>query len=76
MNTRSVTELTELRKQADSLILAVWNDVEEKYNDLPEDMKRKKAMEYGLIYVFRKNEISRLSVFEQAPLTLSMTGGA
>lgn len=76
VNNRSVTELTELRKQADSLILAVWNEVEEKFNDLPEDMKRKKAMEYGLIYVFRKNEISRLSVFGQAPLTLSMTGGA
>lgn len=75
-NNRSVTELTELRKQADSLILAVWNEVEEKFNDLPEDMKRKKAMEYGLIYVFRKNEISRLSVFGQTSLTLSMTGGA
>lgn len=71
MNSRSMGELNEMRKQADNLVLSVWNEVEEKFKDLPDEMKRKKAMEYGLQYVFRKNEISRLNIFEQVSLPLS-----
>ena len=70
MNSKSMNELNELRKQADALILAVWNEVEAKFKDLPEEMKREKAIEYGLHYVFRRNEISSLSVFEEVPLNL------
>ena len=44
-NTKTVGELNEMRRQADSIIVQVWNEVENKFNDLPEEMKRKKATE-------------------------------
>jgi len=69
-NVKTVGELNEMRRQADSIILQVWNEVEDKFNDLPEEMKRKKAMEYGIAYVFRKNEINRLGVFESLPMSM------
>jgi hypothetical protein len=70
-NSKSVDELNEMRGQADNIILQVWNEVENKFNDLPEDMKREKASEYGISYVFRKNEISRLGVLESLPISMS-----
>jgi hypothetical protein len=70
-NFKSVNELNEMRQQADSIILQVWNEVENKFSDLPEEMKRNKASEYGIAYVFRKNEISRLGVLESLPIAVS-----
>ena len=46
-----------------AFILNVWNEVEDSYKDIPEDLKRKKAQEYGLAYVYRKNELGRISLF-------------
>ena len=70
-NTKSVGELTDMRRQADNIIVQVWNEVENKFNDLPEEMKREKASEHGISYVFRKNEISRLGVLESLPISMS-----
>jgi hypothetical protein len=70
-NTKSVNELNDMRRQADSIILYVWNEVEHKFSDLPEELKREKASEYGISYVFRKNEISRLAVLENLPIAMS-----
>jgi len=61
---RALNSLAELRDEADDIILNVWNEVEESYNELPEDIKREKAQEYGLVYVYRKNEIGRISLFK------------
>ena len=46
----------ELRKDADEIILNIWNEVEERFSDLPDDLKREKATEYGLTYVYRPME--------------------
>ena len=62
-HTRALNYLSDLRDEADDIILNVWNEVEESYHELPEDLKRKKAQEYGLVYVYRKNEIGRISLF-------------
>jgi len=70
-NSKTIGELNEMRRQADGIILQVWNEVETKFSDLPEDMKRKKAAEYGIAYVFRKNEINRLGVLESLPMAMS-----
>jgi hypothetical protein len=70
-NVKSVGELNEMRRQADGIILQVWNEVESKFNELPEEMKRKKAVEYGIAYVFRKNELNQLPVLESLPMTMS-----
>jgi hypothetical protein len=48
----------ELRKEADEIILAVWNEVEERHSNLIEIEKRKECEDYGLVYFFRKGELS------------------
>ena len=59
---RSLEKLTELRKQADDIILVLWNEVEQSYSSLAEDKKRENAKLYGLVYVMRKNEKKRLEI--------------
>lgn len=56
------------RVAADAVIQTVWNEVEDSFGDLPEEMRREKASEYGLIYVFRKNEMSNPRVFQSSQL--------
>lgn len=53
---RWTTKVAELRKEADEIILDIWNEVEERFSALPDDLKREKAAEYGLIYVYRPME--------------------
>ena len=53
---RWTTKVAELRKEADEIILDIWNEVEETFSALPDDLKREKATEYGLIYVYRPME--------------------
>ncbi len=60
---RALNNLADLRDEADDIILNVWNEVEESYSELPEDLKREKAQKYGLVYVYRKNEIGPISLF-------------
>jgi hypothetical protein len=52
------------RTAADAIIQQVWNEVEQSFSDLPEEMRREKAIEYGLIYVFRKNELNNATLFQ------------
>jgi hypothetical protein len=47
----------EIRKEADEIILSIWNEVEAKFSTLPEEKKRKECEKYGLVYFFRKNEV-------------------
>ena len=53
---RWTSKVAELRKEADEIILDIWNEVEERFSGLPEDLKRERAMEYGLTYVYRPME--------------------
>lgn len=59
---RYVSELSELRKSADEIITKVWDEVENSYKALPEDIRRDKCQEYGIVYVYRKNELSKISL--------------
>jgi hypothetical protein len=60
--TRYINELSELRKSADDIISTVWDEIENTYSNLPEDVKRERCIEYGLVYVYRKNELNRISI--------------
>jgi len=60
---REQRKLSELRDIADEIIVNIWNEVEETFKDLPEDLRREKAKEYGLVYVYRKNEIGKINFF-------------
>jgi hypothetical protein len=54
------------RAQVDGVIQQIWNEVENTFSDLPEEMKREKASEYGLVYVFRKNELNNSNLFQSS----------
>lgn len=45
-----------LRKEANEIILNIWNDVEKSFSNLPADLKLDKCREYGLVYYLRKGE--------------------
>jgi hypothetical protein len=59
---RYIHELTELRKTADDVVANLWDEIELTYKNLPEDLRREKCIEYGLVYVYRKNELNRINV--------------
>ena len=61
---RAQEQLNLMRAQVDLVIQQIWNEVEGTYGDLPEEMRRDKASDYGLVYVFRKNELSNSNVFQ------------
>lgn len=63
-NTRTLIELSKLRCDVDNLISKIWDEVENTYRELPDELRREKAKEYGLIYIFRKNELKELSLLE------------
>lgn len=48
-----------LRKEADEIILQVWNEIEATNNKLPEERRKELNEEYGLVYFYRKNELNK-----------------
>lgn len=57
LTARSLDKLTSMRASADDLILDIWNQVEEKFqNLLPNEVRLDKCREYGLIYYYRAGE--------------------
>jgi hypothetical protein len=61
----------DMRKEADDLILQIWNEVEAKHSSLPEDIRKKESEEYGLVYFYRKNELKNSGAPEtQSPILL------
>lgn len=54
-------ELNEMRGQADAIIVALWNEVEEYFKDLSDPIRRERASQYGLSYVYRKNELVKIN---------------
>ena len=63
---RMLNELDALREKADEIILNIWNEVEASFKDLPDDLKREKCTDYGLVYVYRKNELKGLQLLERS----------
>jgi len=63
---RMLNELDALRTRADEIILSIWNEVEASFKDLPDDLKREKCTEYGITYVYRKNELKGLQLLERS----------
>ncbi|HAB54344.1 MAG TPA: hypothetical protein DCE80_19550, partial [Ignavibacteriales bacterium] len=53
-------KISAMRAEADQIILNVWNEVEETFDLLPEDIRREKASKYGVTYVYRPHERDEL----------------
>jgi hypothetical protein len=49
-------KVAEQRDTADRLIVDVWNEVEAHFADLEPEEKRRKASEYGVVYIYRPSE--------------------
>ncbi|MCG8412388.1 MAG: hypothetical protein MI739_14005 [Bacteroidales bacterium] len=64
---RALNILAELRNESDNIILNIWNEVEETYSNLPDDEKRDKSQMYGLVYVYRKNELVKANLQDSNP---------
>lgn len=62
---RQLQELNALRERADEIILSIWNEVESYYIDLKDEERRTKASEYGVVYVYRKNELKELGAVQR-----------
>jgi hypothetical protein len=59
----------DMRKEADNIILQIWNEVEARHSSLPEDIRKKESEEYGMVYFFRKNELKNAGTPEtQSPV--------
>lgn len=57
LTSRSLEELASMRARADELILDIWNQVEEKYQDVtPNEKRLDLCRAYGVIYYYRKGE--------------------
>lgn len=57
---RYAGQVTDLRTEADELILNIWNEAEAAFEHLPDSLKRKEAERFGLIYVYRKDELKKI----------------
>ncbi|MHB9055512.1 MAG: hypothetical protein ACYC2P_05080 [Paludibacteraceae bacterium] len=53
---RNWEELVKLRKNCDSIILDIWNQVESYYRNETPYNKLMKCKQYGLVYYYRRNE--------------------
>lgn len=53
---RYLEQITAMRKGADQLILDIWNQVENYFNNLPETTKRENCQLWGVRYYLRKKE--------------------
>ncbi len=50
-----------LRKEADEIILDLWNEVESTMSSFAEEKRRQECEDYGIVYFFRKSELDSSS---------------
>jgi len=60
----------ELRKEADEIIIQIWNEVEDTHSTLPEDKRMVESENYGIVYFYRKNELNKAGVSSEAQSTI------
>jgi hypothetical protein len=60
-----------LRKEADEIILQLWNEIESTFSSYPEDVRKTLCEEYGIVYFYRKGELEKLNVAEPPAQNLS-----
>jgi hypothetical protein len=53
-------KVNELRKEADDIILTLWNEVESTFANIEESERRTSCEKYGLVYFFRKGELEKV----------------
>jgi len=56
LTNKSLETLASMRKDADNLILNIWNQIEKKFENLSGEEKLNKCREYGVVYYYRTGE--------------------
>jgi hypothetical protein len=67
-------KVNELRKEADEIILTLWNEVESTYAGLGEPDRRYACEKYGLVYFFRKGELEKSAATDQTAIVAWQPG--
>lgn len=49
-----------LRKEADEIIVQIWNEIEQSHGSLPDELKMSENENYGIVYFYRKGELVRV----------------
>ena len=60
----------ELRKEADDIIVQIWNEIENTHCTLPEDKRMAESENYGIVYFYRKNELNKAGAPSEAQSTI------
>ena len=60
----------ELRKEADEIIVQIWNEVESSHSTLPEDKRMTESENYGIVYFYRKNELNKAATQSESQTTI------
>jgi hypothetical protein len=60
-----------LRKEADEIILQLWNEVELSHSNLPQEIRKMRSEDYGLVYFYRKNELENARAAENQNQVIS-----
>jgi hypothetical protein len=53
---RQLNSLSRLREDIDSVLILLWNQIEEAFSGLPPKERLEKCKEYGIVYYLRKEE--------------------
>lgn len=61
---RATEKVAEMRKEADALIIELWNQIESYFSNLSPEQMRENAATYGVVYVYRKEEKEKLATKE------------
>jgi len=66
---RAFCAMNKIREKADILIQNTWNEIEDYFSKFSEEEKREKSAEYGVVYVYRPQELQKIKTEKmQSPL--------
>ncbi|MGQ7869837.1 hypothetical protein [Sunxiuqinia sp. sy24] len=57
---RASMKMQDVREQADTMIQQLWNEIEARFEGQPDEVRREKAAQYGVVYVYRQSELKRM----------------
>jgi len=69
---RAYCAIKEIRKKADLLIQDTWNEIEDYFSGFSEGQKRKLSTEYGVVYVYRLQELEKIKTEKRQSLLTNL----
>jgi len=69
---RAYCAIQKIRKEADILIQNTWNEIEDYFSEFSEEEKRKLSAEYGVVYVYRPQELKKIKTEKRQSLLTNL----